>query len=112
MSQIGELQKRLGVPETDKWDTPTQAAVTAYQVASALPPTGLPTPSTLARLQVYNPLSLSRLGGQSKDEAGSGNKARISILTSLNQVPWYVYLGVGALSFGFAALAIHRKNKA
>lgn len=114
MSQISELQRALGVPQSEKWDTTTQGAVTAYQAASGLPPTGIPTPSTLAKLGIYNPLDLAP-SAMRRAAAGAPTKPQgkfgMSLLSAFNQIPWYVYVGAGISSLGFAALAIRRRNR-
>lgn len=102
MSQISELQRTLGVPQSEKWDTPTQAAVTAYQAAAGLAPTGLPTPAVLARLGIFNPLDLA---------GTTRSRFTVSLLSAMNQVPWYLYLGVGVAGLGVAAMKLRRSQK-
>lgn len=116
MSHISDLQRTLGVPQSEKWDTATQAAVTAYQAASGMSPSGLPTPAVLGKLTVYNPVELAPRGVRDMVSGARDNPPSlfgVGLLTSLNQVPWYVYLGIGVASVGFATLAFrrHLKNK-
>lgn len=115
LGDVDVLQKRLGVPVTNRWDAATRGALAAYQQSKGAGPlqvfpSGHPDPATLINLGYYDPLdhmSHNQVeylqGGEYPSSFGR------DVAGAFNQVPRWAWLGLGA---GFLVMAYVSYRKA
>jgi hypothetical protein len=113
---LPQLQRRLGVSQTDRWDTATLQAIATYQGRSGQPlemhVTGVPDPATLINLGYYDPVS--ELPRRQADYLAGNTEPPMTFwrdtATISNQVPQWIWIvaGAGMLGVGYY---IYRKNR-
>jgi peptidoglycan hydrolase-like protein with peptidoglycan-binding domain len=104
MSDLEVLQQKLGLAPSSAYDQATQAAVVKFQLAHKLSPTGEPDPPTLASAGVYDPMEAAPKDLQKKSTLGR------DLMTAVNQVPYWAWFVLAALSGGIAFVAYRRRN--
>lgn len=102
MSDLQTLQAALSVPATGSWDPATAAAAVKFQAAHGLMQTGAPDPATFAAAGIYDP---------SIGAPPAGTSVVRDLVAAENQVPGWLYIGLGGASLLLAYLAYRSSNR-
>ncbi len=98
MTDLSEIQQKLGVKQSSIWDPSTASALAAYQGAHGLSRTGDPDPPSLVTLGIYTPAGKT------------GSKFMRDLASAGNQVPRYGWLLLAGLGLGFAWYSYRKRN--
>jgi hypothetical protein len=117
MSNLANVQRRLGVPASSHWDAMTTGALRAFQSGShgvfPMQPTGHVDPPTLANLGYYDPLDEMTPASQAY-LSGTGEKPGTfwrDLAATTNQVPQWAWLTLGAGMIGLGWWGWHQSAK-
>jgi len=113
---IDLVQKKLGVPASNKWDPLTLGALVAYQSSGAgkypMAPTGHPDPPTLMNLDYYN--GVDELAEPWADYVNGDGKHPGTVWRDLgasgSQVPQWTWFAVAALFIGVGVWTWHKSR--
>ena len=116
---VDVVQKKLGVPITNDWDTVTRGALTVYQGAhklTAFPmsPTGQPDPPTLVNLDYYDPLEqlnpnwAAYVDGK-REKPGTFGRDLAGVSNTVPQWAW-IATGIVLLGLGYFSWRQSRKK--
>lgn len=114
---VNVLQKRLGVPVSNRWDGATRGAIVAFQQRKGggpLPmmPSGHPDPATLINLGYYDPLDhMSHAQVQYLEGGEYPSHLGRDFAGALNQVPRWAWLTLGGGMLIMAYVAYRRAYK-
>lgn len=105
MSDLETISTKLGVPADP---TAVTLGLFAYQQKTGARQSGMPNPQTLAALEIYDPMQSAPRAFKSGKEMGTFGR---DIAASMNQVPMWIWVGLGFGCYGLAYLAYRSRKK-